>query len=76
MSPRSAETAIAAGSSGRTAPVRRPSRANSIAPTICMPVVTRRLPMTRLASAVMTSRVPQARAAPKPASRPKGIGGA
>ena len=42
----------------------------------CMPAVTRRLPMTRLARAVMTSRVPQDRAAARPVRSPKGIGAA
>ena len=44
--------------------------------TSCMPAVTRRLPMTRLVRAVMTSSVPHARAAPRPAMSPKGIGAA
>ncbi len=41
--------------------------------TDCMPAVTRRLPMTRLARAVMTSRVPQDKAAARPVKSPKGI---
>ena len=44
--------------------------------TDCMPAVTRRLPMTRLARAVMTSRVPQDKAAARPVRSPKGIGAA
>ncbi len=42
--------------------------------TNCMPAVTRRLPMTRLARAVMTSRVPHDKAAARPVRSPKGIG--
>ena len=48
----------------------------SAAPTTCIPVVTRRLPTRRLASAEKTSSVPHARAAPSPVRRPMGIAGA
>ena len=52
------------------------ARANMTAVTDCIPAVTRRLPMTRLPSAVMTSSVPQNEGGPRPVRSPKGIGAA
>ena len=67
----------APGRSAASCPVdERAGRRISTALTNCMPAVTRRLPMTRLARAVMTSRVPQDKAAARPVRSPKGIDGA
>ena len=65
-----------AGSLGTETPVATARIQISAAPTTCIPVVTRRLPICRLDSAENTSRVPHARAAPSPVRRPRGIGGA
>ena len=57
-------------------PVAMAAAQTRIAPTICIPVVTRRLPTRRLASAENRSSVPQHTAAASPVSSPIGIGGA
>ena len=76
MTPSNDATASVPGSVGIRVEVTIASSTKRTALTSWTPAVTRRLPINRLASAVATSIVPQDSAAPRPVSRPKGIGAA